>query len=372
MAEREGPFSKPSLVRTLTLMIVGIVVMFAADVFLAKVEQQESHVEAARFYDQGQRLLVEGRSAEAAEQFRSALAVERNNQDYQLALGQAQLAAGELPAAASTLNNLLASSPFSGPANLAMARARVRQDDIDEAVSLYHRAIYGQWKDNSVSNQVQVRFELVDLLDRQNRKQDLLAELLPLQEEAPDNLETRTKLGHLFLDAGSPARALDVFHAILHDAPSDADAHAGLGEAEFSQGNYRAADREFREAVRLNPGDQQTRSRLVLCDQVLDLDPSRRGLGAEEQYNRSRKLVSAVLDDVRQCLGASAPADAQNLIDMVTDGLNQRVSPARRGDAMEDELDWADELWAIRKSDCKQPLNDSEQPLALVLKMLAR
>ena len=52
-------------------------------------------------------------------------------------------------------------------------------------------------------------------------------------------------MGRLFLLAGSPARAADVFRGILHDSPANAEAHAGLGEAEFARDNYRAAQRRF-------------------------------------------------------------------------------------------------------------------------------
>jgi len=358
--------------RTLAGAMLAIVALFFIDTFLAKTERVESRVEAARFYANGQQLLEQGQSAEAVAQFRSAIAVERDNQDYQLALGQALLAAGRLADAEAALNELLQRNPAGAAANLAMARLLVKEDQIDDAVSSYHRAIYGLWKTNARANQVQVRFELTDLLGRQNSKEALLAELLPLQDEAPEDVTTRKKLGHLFTVAGSPARAANIFRDILRKQPQYPDAYTGLGEAEFARGNYRTAQAEFLAALRLRPTDQDAQRQFDLCNQVLELDPTRRGLSPEEQYRRSRKLVELVLDHVTQCLGAAASGPSQELIKAVQDGLKKPVTTAGRSVAFEGNLDWADRLWQVRKTDCKQALAASEEPLALVLATLAQ
>lgn len=252
-----------------------------------------------------------------------------------------------------------------------MARVLVKEDKRDDAAFYYHRAIYGQWKEDAHANQLKVRFELTDLLSREKSKEALLAELLPLQIDAPGDLATRKRLGHLFITAGSPARAADIFRDILRTLPRDPEAHAGLGDAEFARGNYRTAQTEFLAALQLRPADRDVQNRLDLCDQVLDLDPARRGLSPEEQYQRSRTLVERVLDDVNQCLGTGS-GPTQELIKTVQDGLKKSVTPARQSTAFEDNLDWAERLWQVRRTDCKQALGASEEPLALVLAKQAR
>ncbi len=349
------------------LPVVGL---FVFQALLAKMERAESRVEAARFYSSGQSLMRQGQSAEAVDQFRSAISVERDNQDYQLALGQALLAAGRPDDAESILNGLLQRNPFGAMANLAMARVLVTEGDRDDAASYYHRAIYGQWPENARRNQVQVRFELIDLLSRQNSREALLAELLPLQAEAPDDVPTRKKLGNLFITAGSPARAADIFREILQKQPLDPEAHAGLGDAELARANYQTAQTEFQEALRLGPSDQHAQERLDLCNRVLDLDPMRRGMGPEEQYRRGRKLVELVLDDVRQWRAdVSGPARRSSRFQ---DAAEEPVLAGRLSAALEDNVDWAERLWQVRKTGCKQNISASEQPLASVLAMLAQ
>ena len=371
-AKRKSILSGPSFVRTLAGVVLAIVALFSIDTFLAKTERAESRVEAARFFANGQHLLEQGKSEEAVEQFRSAISIERDNQDYQLALGQALLAAGRSADAEATLNELLQRNPIGATTNLAMARVLAKEDKTDDAAFYYHRAIYGQWKEDAHANQLKVRFELTDLLSRQNSKEALLAELLPLQNDAPDDLATRKKLGHLFIVAGSPARATDIFRDMLRTQPQDSEAHAGLGDAEFARGNYRTARNEFLAALHLRSADREAQERLDLCDKVLELDPTQRGLSPEEQYQRSRKLVEQVMDDVNQCLGGAASGPTQELIKTVQDGLKKPATTAHRSTAFEDNLNGADRLWQVRKTECKRALGASEEPLALVLAMLAR
>jgi len=230
-------FTQPSFVRTFALTILAIGALSAIDLFLARTEREANEAEAARFYANGVRLMQAGKSAEAADQFQSALSLERENEDYQLALAQALDAAGKLEDAKTNLEALLAGNSFAGAANLAMARVLVKQGRVHRAISYYHRAIYGQWRQGPRSNPVQVRLELVDLLSRRNSKEDLLAELLPLQDQAPDDPETRMKLGRWFLAAGSPGRAAPIFRVLLRQSTEEPDAYTGLGEAEFTQAN---------------------------------------------------------------------------------------------------------------------------------------
>jgi tetratricopeptide (TPR) repeat protein len=370
--KRGSILSGASFVRTLAGVVLAIVALFSIDTFLAKTERAESRVEATRFYASGQRLLEQGKSAEAVQQFRSAIAIERDNQDYQLALGQALLAAGRSAEAEAALNELLQRNPIDAATNLAMARVLAKEDRVDDAAFYYHRAIYGQWKQDAHANQLKVRFELTDLLNREGSKEALLAELLPLQNEAPDDLATRKQLGHLFIAAGSPARAADIFRALLRTQPRDPEVYRGLGDAEFAEGNYHTAQAEFQASLHLRPADLETQHRLDLCDQVLELDPMQRGLSGEEQYQRSRTLVERVLEDVIRCLGGSASGAAQELIKIVQDGLKKSVPPARQRAALEDNLAWAERLWQVRRTDCKQAIGASEQPLALVLAIFVR
>jgi len=245
-----------------------------------------------------------------------------------------------------------------------MARVMVREGKIAEGISFYHRAVYGRWRDRSAENRAAARFEFIDLLVRQNAKEDLLAELLPLQDEALDDLGTRKKIGRLFIVAGSPARAADVFRAILRLHPQDAAAYAGLGDAEFASGNYPTAETDFLTAARLSPDDETVRKRLDLCRQVLALDPTRRGLDPAERYRRSQKLLEMTMEAANQCTGS------QDLSDQAAKAVKRAVPASRQSEASEMNIDLAERIWQVRKKDCNQA-SATPAALDLVLTKLA-
>jgi len=297
--------------------------------------------------------------------------MERGNRLYQRTLAQAQLAAGKTSDAESTLMELLASDSTDGLANLIMGRVLAKEGRFTEAISYFHRAIYGQWNQDAAENRLRARFELIDLLVRRNSKEDLLAELLPVQDEAPQDLTVRARMGRLFLRAGSPLRAAEVFRGILHEAPANADAYAGLGEAEFAQGNYRAAQRDFQTTLRLAPDDQADRKRLDLCNELLALDPSRRGLGPEERLSRSRKLVQLTLEETSQCLGQNPSPEIRGWLNQAAKALKAHVNSAHQNAVSESNLDLAEQIWQAGGKECNPPPR-ADNPLASVLARLVQ
>ena len=110
------------------------------------------------------------------------MSIERGNRDYQRTLAQAQFAAGKNADAESTLTDLLRTDSSDGLASLMLARVLEKEGRFVEAVSYFHRAIYGQWSEDAAGNRLRARFELIDLLAQQNSKEELLAELLSVQD----------------------------------------------------------------------------------------------------------------------------------------------------------------------------------------------
>lgn len=364
--------SARQFLRTLTLVALAIMGVFALDTFLANMEGSESHAEAVRLYAEGQHLLDQGKNDDAVSRFADALAIERTNREYQLALARAELAAGQLAQAETTLGGILLADSTGGPANLLMARVLVKQGKIPEAISYYHRAVYGTWPSDAEANQLKVRFELIDLLAQYNRKEELLGELLAVQDQAPDDVATRLRIGGMFLEAGSPSRAADVFEQLLKERTSatqpaeTAAAYAGLGEADFARGDYRAAANDFSAAVRLNPQDQASAQRLDLSNRVLMLDPARRGLDQAERFRRSRELLDMTVHALEAC---SNPPD----LEPARKSLAARVPAGKLDSAAEADLDLAEQLWQARTAACgPAPPQPTEQALALVLQKAAQ
>jgi tetratricopeptide (TPR) repeat protein len=360
---------KYSFLSTFVLVFGAIAALFTIDMFLAKVERSETAAQAARLYTEGQQLAAAGRYNDAIAGLREALAISRDNAAYQLALANALLSAGKLDDAVSLLRDLLERDATNGEANLLMARALARQQRIAEAESYYHMAIYGRWPQDADANRTGARFELIDLLVKVDAKQQLLAELLPLQDQALTDPPTRARIARLFLLAGSPTRAADIFRQILRHEHQDADANAGLGEAEFARGNYRTAERILVAALRLRPGDAQLRKDLELCDDVVGLDPTPRGLSPAARFTRSRKILELTIGAVKQCTPSPT---LEALTNQATEALKRRIPASRQADAAETDLNLAEKLWQAQKTSCVEPSQTSNEVLSLVMEKVSQ
>jgi tetratricopeptide (TPR) repeat protein len=360
-----------SFLATFGLVFLAIAGLFAADTFLARSDRAESQIEATRLFQQGQAFMMDGKNLEAVNSIKDAIAIERDNQDYLRTLAEAQFAGGDTSDAETTLTNLLNSDSTDGLANLVMGRVLEKEDRFADGVSYFHRAIYGRWKQDEKGNRRKARMELIDLLAQHNSKAELLAELLPLQEDAPHDQQTRARMGELFLTAGSPARAADIFREMLREEPRNAVAHAGLGEAEFARGDYRAAQRDFEAAMRLAPDDVTARQRLDICNELLQLDPTLRGLGVEGRFRRSVRLVELTRQAITECLDQDPSSEMRALLDKADSSSKAHVKPTHESEVAEANLDLSVQLWQTRNKECKSP-PPTDGPLALVMARLAQ
>lgn len=331
-------------------VVIGLIAMLLAfDLFLARVDRVASDANAAAEYAAGDTLLARGRAHEAAERFGAAVAINRRNLRYSLALARATLAEGRPAEAESTLQDLLDRAENDGGVNLAMARTMLREGRDNEATSYFHRAIFGHWGADSVPRRAEARFELIDLLARRGATQELLAELLPLQDTPPDSVRLRGRLGQLFVRAGSPARGAAMLRDVLRRDPRDAEAYAGLGEAALTLGNFRTARADFAEAVRLRPDDVRLANQLALADTVLAIDPAAQGIGSHARYVRSRLLLTRTAAVAERC-PASGRVAAR--LDSARTALLATVRPRAEDATGEAMVTLASDLWSARPANC--------------------
>jgi tetratricopeptide (TPR) repeat protein len=351
MAASAGAF-----VATFALVFAAIAALFAIDTLLAERDQAASRAEAHRLFDEGERLRAAGDMSEAIERLRSAVAAERGNPVYQRGLAGALLAAGRLSDAQTVLSERLQHDPTDAEASLLMARTLAHEGEMRQAIAFYHRAIFGEWAEPQRVHRVEARFELVELLAAEHARQELLAELLPLESEAPQDAATRKRIARLFLVAESPAQAIAIFRDVVRANRGDGNGYAGLGEAELQQGNYRAARRAFATALTLRPGDPSIASRLDLCDRALALDPTQRGVGAIEQDRRSGALLGLTVATMDSCAGSGLAAPEPALLDSARTALARPGRDAPAPDAVvEARVNLAERLWQARPPACPVP-----------------
>jgi chloride channel protein, CIC family len=323
---------------------------------------------AGQYYKTGNELLQQDRDDEAVQQFRDALSGAPGNPQYRLALGLA-LAKDKHPEEASTyLNALLKRDPENALANLGEARIAAAQGRTADAAKYYNRAIDGMWPAGQDENRVQARFELASLLEKSGQRTQAIAELLAALGPAARDTTMKNKIGQLLLSYGAPREAADVFQNMVQTDDRDADAYAGLGQAELALENYQGARTALQKALQLNPADEASKTRLDLSDRVLALDPNARGLRVAERYERSKELLQAELARFDRCQPGNAAAD------QARKALTNHPSRRELEDSADVNLALAEGLWKQEQKACTEghAPNPNDEAIERVLARISR
>jgi chloride channel protein, CIC family len=352
-------------------LLAVLLVMIALVGFLTYSYRSQRSARAEQSFKDGNALMAGSQYPEAIERFRSALSISHSNRD-RLSLALALLKAERTNEAEIYLKELIRSDPNNGPANLGLAQIAAQQGNVQHAVDIYHKAIYGSWVENVRDNRIQARMELVAVLGKFGRKTQAQAELLLLLSEMPDDMVFQKQVGRLLLDYGLVKESAEVFQGITQRTPQDGNGYAGLGRAEFALGDFRPAQQAFRIAIRRNPADVESQKQLRLVEQILVLDPNLRGLNASEKYARSRKLMEAALDSVSQCLSTQTnpiPASTTEMVNVARKALQYRGRPRSFGDTTDANVALSEQLWKLRLDTCGSP-EASEKMLEILMSRL--
>jgi len=346
----------------LALVIAGLT---AVDRFLAQTEMAEVQREAREAFAAGSRLLHEGKTAQAVELLRTAHVLARQNTQYELELGNALLRLGKLDEAQPFIDEALDRQPNEGEANLVAARLMLARHMPGDAKAYYHRAIYGHWAAGNMVEKSSARMELIELLAHEGNRAELLPELILLEQEPDREPAFRKRLAQYFITAGAPARAAEVYRDLIARSPDDAEAYAGLGEAELQQGEYRRARFAFLKAYSLgrNPA---VLPRLTLLNQLTALDPTPRQLPSAEKYRRSIHLLSLIRDDLRQ----HPSAQTTELLREADEQLSKKEPAHISNELAESVLALTERLWQYRVKAFGAAVPAEEEPLQLIMEKL--
>jgi thioredoxin-like negative regulator of GroEL len=341
----------------LTFAILAIIAaLSAADLFLARTESAEVRGAARRDCEAGAGLLGQGKAAEAASVLEKAHAMDRGNSSCALELAEALMQSGKREEARALLNSELERAPNDAEANLLQARLAVLEGKFAEAQPYYHRAIYGTWTTQPGRGRLAARLELAEFLALHGSAEELLAELLPLEAEASSDIAVRKQVAHLYLAANSPTRAETVYRALIRDNPRDLNNFRGLGETELALGNYGAGRAAFEKAGATD--------RAALAAELIEMDPTPRGLSTAGKFSRSVAVLQLVRDAAVRCSPELAK-DADEI-------------PAKkaRGEAVnelaEERLSLAEHLWQARQQNCGPGTSADEEAIRLIMGKLTR
>ncbi|MFN8008605.1 MAG: hypothetical protein U0V70_16600 [Terriglobia bacterium] len=179
----------------------------------------------------------------------------------------------------------------------------------------------------------------------------------------------------LLLDLGAAKESGDQFRDYLRQKDADPEGYLGLGEAEFAQHDYQAADEAFRNALKLRPEDPALQKRFLECGQILALDPTLRGLSSAEKNRRSRLLLEEIVHAFEPCLqdmNTEAGSEIHGLMESAQKVLLAKPKQGEYGVDTEKNLALVESLWEKGGGRCRISLGTDDALSRAVAKLSAR
>lgn len=274
---------------TLAVLLALTVALFAVVGGLSRMHEAQQQALAEEWAQRGVQDMQAEKYADAVTDFRTALLYRRDDDGYLLNLAEALLGNGQIAEANAYLTNIWERQPENGLVNLELARIAAKQGENKKAIRYFHNAMYAAWPTGHERERRNARFELVDLLLRENDKTQAQAELIALAVNVPNDPAIVVRIGNLFLQAQDNTHALSEFEMALKSDPENALALAGAGRTAFELGHYAEAMPYLDRAVIAAPSDADSAARLRLARLVLEMDPFR-------QERRARDREQAVVE----------------------------------------------------------------------------
>jgi len=369
-AAEAAPPARANIPGLLLTLFAIMLLLYSSDRFLAQLEQRELRQAARREFQAGIALREQGKPAEAIDHLRQAHTLVRGDQEYALALADAQIAARHAEGARRILDELLAAEPNDARANLLTARLMISEGQFAAANSYYHRAIYGTWPADSQRSRLAARLELAQMLADHGSQQELLSETLALEDSAPESVDVMKKIAPLLLRTGSGARAAAAYRYLLRQDRSSGS-YLGLGQAELEMGDYRGAQSAFSAALELRPNDPFLEGQMSRAGRLADLDPTPRYLTSREKFARSSQVLELTKADIASCLAGKNPSAAvRSELTEADHLLSKRVGGEVTNEMAEARLELAESLWVTRPSVCRAPPSDYD-PVPLIISKLS-
>lgn len=321
VVDRHGPVLRPVVVA------MAVALLWIATSLVARAHHRARDERAAREANAGHLALAQGQPGAALRPLREAVALQPDEAEHRLALGQALIALGRNDEAITYLSALTARDPVWGEANLAIARAHRAAGRITEAERFYYRAVYGQWGPGMQAARVEARLELIELLQESEEPTRVRSEFLQLANAFPGDRALQIHVGQSLVALGFPSDAAQVFSTIVERFADPGPAHAWLAIASFDAGSYTAALSSAAQALRLDASDATAARVRARASSALALDPTLPHLSAAARNARWRRLIEQARDTLPTCHPEPMPPQVALLVEFAGTALSRRSAP---------------------------------------------
>lgn len=271
-------------------LIVTLILIFAGTAFtqyFVNLHRNTQFSLANRWFLRGGEAMQAHLPDVAANDYRTALSYDPDNEEYRLRLAQALLAGNRLNEARAHLLSLWEEEPANGEVNLTLARLYAKRGDLNNAVRYYNNATGGVWPDDPRRQRVVVRFELSNYLMEHNQTTEAQSELMALLADGPRQPADQLHLGQLLLQVNEPEHTLELDNTILSKDHNNAQAWLQKAHALLALNRYVEAEHALANAVERNAKDDAARQQLDVLREALRLDTSLRGLSRTDRAQRA-------------------------------------------------------------------------------------
>ena len=277
---------------------VAAVLIVSGLVFWQRTRRSDMGAEA---YKSGEKLLAQGQVEDAVSAFRNALAHAPQDVKSRAALGLALVESGHFDDASSYLMGVVKLEPMNGPVWMGLAEISIANGDKKQALQLFGRALSKEWPPQDEVRRRAAQFKYAGLLNDAGRQGEAIALLLSMIEQHGDDPTVGKKAADMVKALGTPAQVEEAYAALASRFPADASVWMKLGDARFAAENDMPALEAYRFAAKAEPENVDAGHAVARVEEILRLDPTRRGLAVRERAQRWDEILQRVLAAAAAC-----------------------------------------------------------------------
>jgi tetratricopeptide (TPR) repeat protein len=362
------------------IVLVGVlsvvaVILFGATENLADWVDRTTTEKSAAWFARGHAAVEAGDTAAGIESLRRAVAGDRLNPAYTVALARALIDQSAATTdeesqrvrdeALQLLVTLRERQPDAPDVNYYLARLAAGRGDRDAAVRFYNHAIYGIASEDPELDRRRIRVELATYLLGRGDRPAALAELMALAREVPNDVDARLELAGLFLAAGDARQALTQYSAAMAIDQTSQAAAIGAGRASFELFEFRQAQQHFEFAVELGAVDENVTRLLEVTRLVRSSDPVAAGIATTERVLRLRRGLDWAATRLAACAAPGGGTDQPDdpLVAELEAFAGQPAATLREANTLTDGLDLIARAVGAIASRCRgqaaDPLDDA-------------
>ncbi|MBI4907832.1 MAG: chloride channel protein [Acidobacteria bacterium] len=277
---------------------VAAVFILSGLVFWQRSRRSDRGIEA---YLIGERLRAQGRIDEAVMAFRNGLAHTPQNVKLRAALGLALVQSGHSSEALAYLSAVVRTDPSNGPVSMGLAKIALVGGEKERALHLFRQSLSNEWPTQEESLRRSTQFDYAALLSDTGRRSESIALLLTMIEQRGDDPAVAKKAADTVKVIGSPEQAEEAYTMLATRFPADASVWLRLAGVRFDAGKDRPALDAYRRAAKADPENLEAQQAVARVEDVLKLDPGRRGLSVRERARRWDEILRRVLAATDTC-----------------------------------------------------------------------